>query len=449
MHFYILPARLTYILIKNYNWLMKRILKWYKLDNAAKPYPMFITKNTQSLFRVSAILLEEIDGEKLQSALNDIIKRFPTFKVKLRMGLFWYYFEENTAPLKVFVDDGIVLKPINTRKTNNYFFRVSYFKKKISIDFFHAITDGVGATEFFKCLLHRYFELMGLKFELKNIIDINSEPLNEEIEDSFNTNYEKDFKLDKKSLKQFAGNAPLNIKGKLFKNEGYGVIFGTLSVAELKAKAAELNTSMTTLLIALLTKAIVATQKLSKKKKPVVIMVPVNLRKPFNSVTLRNFVLFARLEIEPDENKSLEEYIVECGEQLKAGVAKRSLQDRINTAERCARAPIFKYMPIVFKYVALKLGKMILKSRQTVILSNIGSIDLPENFPLDRYMININVTSASPLNVGVASWKDKLTVTFTRSIAETEVERSFFKSLADLGLSVSVASNYREEQYGL
>ena len=66
---------------------------WYKLDNAAKVFPTEIGGKGSSVFRVSAVVNEEIDPKILQQALEDLVVRFPTMMVTLKKGLFWYYFE--------------------------------------------------------------------------------------------------------------------------------------------------------------------------------------------------------------------------------------------------------------------------------------------------------------------------------------------------------------------
>ena len=100
--------------------------------NAASFYPVLTTRNTQSIFRLSALLDDKVDPEKLRQALCEAIVRFPLFKVRQRTGVFWYYFEENEEPFNIFEDDGILLRRIDTKKTNGYQFRLCYFGKKIA-----------------------------------------------------------------------------------------------------------------------------------------------------------------------------------------------------------------------------------------------------------------------------------------------------------------------------
>ena len=66
---------------------------WLRLDNAATIYPAAKNRVWDASFRVGVVLKEEVDGELLQKAMDDIFNKIPNYKVQLRMGLFWYYFE--------------------------------------------------------------------------------------------------------------------------------------------------------------------------------------------------------------------------------------------------------------------------------------------------------------------------------------------------------------------
>ena len=138
----------------------KRQLKRYRLDVSAQFYPIISTKRAQSLFRLlfrlSAVMEREVDAETLRRAAEDVLLRFPTFKVRLRRGYAWYYFEENDAPVKVFPSTGRLLAPIDPKETGGYLFRISKAGRVIEFDVFHAVCDGMAALEFLKALVWRY-----------------------------------------------------------------------------------------------------------------------------------------------------------------------------------------------------------------------------------------------------------------------------------------------------
>ena len=43
-------------------------------------------------------MTELVDPEALQRAIDKTLPRFPGFRVRIKRGAFWYYFEPNGAP---------------------------------------------------------------------------------------------------------------------------------------------------------------------------------------------------------------------------------------------------------------------------------------------------------------------------------------------------------------
>ena len=73
--------------------------RWRRLDNTAKIFPVIANEQMSQVFRISVTLKEPVDPDILPQALEDILPQIRNFRVKLRRGLFWYYFEENTSCL--------------------------------------------------------------------------------------------------------------------------------------------------------------------------------------------------------------------------------------------------------------------------------------------------------------------------------------------------------------
>ena len=58
-----------------------------------------------NVYRVAVVLKEEIDGEVLQKALERSFLILMSLKSTIKMGIFWYYFEENKSPLPKVVEE--------------------------------------------------------------------------------------------------------------------------------------------------------------------------------------------------------------------------------------------------------------------------------------------------------------------------------------------------------
>ena len=73
----------------------EREIKWDKLDNTAHLFPVIAGESMSNVYRISVLLDEEVDQGLLQEALERVLPWFDVFNVRIRYGVFWYYFETN------------------------------------------------------------------------------------------------------------------------------------------------------------------------------------------------------------------------------------------------------------------------------------------------------------------------------------------------------------------
>lgn len=405
-------------------------LKRYRLDVSAQFYPIISTKKAQSLFRLSAETDAVVDPELLREAAERVLERFPTFKVRLRRGWAWYYFEENTAKVKVFPSTGKILLPIDVKQTDGYLFRIAYGEREISLEVFHAICDGMAAMEFLKALVWQYAVLSGARPEgNEGVIDLAETPSEEEAEDAF-YRYYRPIRFGDIDLKGLMGEPPLLLPGTVAE-EGYGAAYCEVEAAAVVGKAKQMGATFTALVCGALAYTV---EKVSGGKRPIVIMVPVNLRTLFPSRTLRNFVNFVRLTFKPGENTSVADYVRSAAEQLRAGATKEEMEKFFATTVRTEKSLLMRVTPLWLKVLGARIGRFFLKSRQTMIFSNVGRVSLPKGCGLRRVLFNLNVSKTSKVNVGAVTLGDKTAVAFTRSIKERDLEEEFRRTMEGLGI---------------
>ena len=104
------------------------------------------------------------------------------------------------------------------------------------------------------------------------------------------------------------------------------------------------------------------------------------------------------------------------------------------TTVRTERSLPMRISPLWFKILMARIGRFFLKSRQTMIFSNVGRVVMPKGCGLKRILFNLNVSKTSKVNVGAVTLDGETTVSFTRSINETELETEFFRTLTQLGI---------------
>lgn len=126
---------------------------WYPLDDAAKIYPMSMTDGWMSVFRLSAYLDAPVEPSLLQLALDITMPRFPFFATKIKRGVFWHYIDGVKRRFTVQPETELPCAPMNVAAGDSQSFRVLYYGRRVSVEFFHILTDGTGGLAFLTALL--------------------------------------------------------------------------------------------------------------------------------------------------------------------------------------------------------------------------------------------------------------------------------------------------------
>ena len=173
---------------------MKKMIKkqsekaiWYKLDLSAIVYPTLQRKDFSSVYRLSVLLKEEINPQLLQRAVDLTLKRFLTYKVAMRKGLFWRYFEPNNRP-GPFVQKDVrnFCMPMSFHTENRYLIRIYYYHNRISLEAHHSLGDGNGGMCLLSTLTAVYLRLCGHTISTGyGVLNIDDTPTNGEMEDAY------------------------------------------------------------------------------------------------------------------------------------------------------------------------------------------------------------------------------------------------------------------------
>lgn len=416
---------------------------WYKLDNAAKIFPGQNTGTWSNIFRFSIQLKEKIDPALLEQALKAVLPRFPCFDVCIKRGAFWYYFEKNPngAP-QVKPDISNPCHRIKFKENRGYLFRVYYYENKISVDFYHALTDGRGASLFGCTLAAEYLRLKGYDIPSGyNVLDINEKALPEELEDSFIKNAGSKAKLSRKKSWVY------HAKGTKLPRHMVNMTTGILNLADLKALAKSKDATITEFIEALLLYTMYLKQKEEKRKqKTVSVQVPVDLRNTFNSKTLRNYSLTYNVRIDPNMGEyTFDEVLQQVKAYLRYINNEKQLR-AMTTANLKLEKSIMKFAPLFVKDLGIGISFYITGEKTTSVLgSNLGLVRLPPE--MDPYVEKIYFMAGPGIlngsRCGAVGYKDTFTLTFANIYEESDIERSFFTQLVKMGLHVKIESNRR------
>ncbi len=420
---------------------------WFRLDNSAAVYPMIITLKTQSLFRLGVELKDYIDKDDLENALRITFKRYPSFEVELSQGFFRHYFVSNHRQPVVKVDDGSLLKKINFRSNNGYLLRVAYYKNKIFVDYFHGLCDGIAAAEFIKTLVYYYLQERGIDFDTHGKIKTLAQQIDtDELKDGFKEYYTK-FQLGR-GIDKMAGKGAFQIKDKFFQKEGFGLVQGFLKTDKLLALSKSYDCSLTVLISAVAMLAVTKSYYKGHSKNDLAVFLPINLRRFYPSKTIYNFTTFAKCILNPQQiEHTLESYIATIKEQLQEQLTKEELDLKLSFTSLMDKKPYLRFMPLFIKSFFVKLARRLTgTSKQTMIISNLGRIDMPKESSkhINNFNFMLNCSRKTPNNIALVSYGNTTVISFTRQIIPTEIEREFFSMLASYGLEVEVVSNLRE-----
>lgn len=418
--------------------------KWYKLDNAAKVFPAVASIKRTYMFRVGAVMKEDINKEVLQQALVDIIKRFPSFNVRIRKGLFWYYFEENHKLPFIQEEDPFIGKYLEFKTNNDFLFRTLYYGKRLSLEVFHSITDGTGAMEFLKALMYQYLKLLGNKVSSDGLVITDEiEILKAEEQDSFLKNYDKSVKVNRKETKAY------HLKGTNYDEYWQGIIHGIIDIDDLKRLSKEKNVTITEYLCGVITYCAYITElKYAKTKRAFRFFVPVNLRKVFDSKTLRNFALFVRTtQYLSGKDLTFDEILQDTAKQIREGVDKNRLLAYLVSNVKFEKNFFMRITPLFIKVVAMRIGyKLLGEDLNSYALSNLGVVELPESMKdhVSHFEFSIGASSICKKNAAVATYNNKLIISFSTLAVERDLEREFFRFLTSQNVNITVESNELE-----
>ena len=423
-----------------------RSLRWMRLDNAAKIYPAAKRRNWNNFFRISATLTEPIDTGVLASALDVTARRFPSIAVRLRRGVFWYYLEEIPKTPSIQPEKSCPLAHAPFHEVRQCAFRVLVYKNRVAVEFFHALTDGTGALVFVKTLLAEYLsEKYGLSVPAeKGVLGRLEEPAPEELEDSF-ARYAGDVTASR------AESTAYHLSGTP-ERDGYKNLVTMMIPAEkLRACAKKHGVSVTELLCAAMMQAIgeLQAEKVPnvRHRKPVKVLIPVNLRNLFPSRSLRNFASYITPEIDPRMGDcSFSELCSLVHHKMGLENNRRTMRAKFAANVASERSPILRVMPLFIKNIAMKaVFDAVGECKSCLCLSNLGRVELPEVMVpyVQRMDFIIGVQARAPHDCGVVTWGDTVYINCIRSIQEPELEYRFYRVLHRLGLPVKVESNQR------
>lgn len=414
-------------------------IRWERLDNTAHLFPAIAGENMSNVYRISVTLTELVEPDILQEALDMVLPKFDGFNLRLRKGVFWYYFEENGKPApKVMEENNFPCRYIHPNKNNSYLFQVTYYKYRINLEVFHVLTDGMGAINFLRELTYQY-----LRLRHTELADQMSDSLTSDTsmnrEDSFLKNYKQAAKSGYKKQKAYL------IQGEKLHQGEFGVMHGYMNVPELKKVCRQYGVSINEYLVGVYVWSMYTEcLKGMPSKLPIRVAVPVNLRPYFGSITTKNFFAMVSAEFHPTkESYTFEEVLATIRESLRRQVNKEHLEKLFSYNVSNEKVWIARAVPLPLKNVAMRFVYTASALANTTTVTNIGNIAIAEEYRpyVEMFHAFLAMSKGQDIKGTICSYGETLVFSFSYTLKDVSVQRAFYRKLAADGIRVEVESN--------
>ena len=420
---------------------MKNEKIWYELDAFAKTYSSIISEGRTTCFRLSALFTENIDIKILKEVSNFLEKKYPFYNSELKKGIFWNYLQQKKTHFMIRKE--VTYPCTDIRKDNPL--RIIYFNNKISIEIAHFLTDGKGALLFFQDLIEKYLE------EKYFCEKTNFQKIEEILESSDETEkikkneyvdlYEKYLKkVSKETTIKSAFHLPI----KILEKGQYHVTTGEISVNDLKAESKKYGTTIGKYLLAVYFKILL--DRYSQAKNPIVIGVPVDLRKIFEETTYRNFFINITPSVDASLGAySLSEIIMYLDNYFALKITKKEFYKSIYKAMNPIGNMIIKSVPYLIKRMFFPFVFDYYGERgYTTGFSNLGIFKVDKKY--EKFLKGLRFlpppSKRCKIKMGVISDNQKIYVNFGNLTANYDIERDFFIYLRKRGIKSKIITNY-------
>lgn len=409
--------------------------RWRRLDNTGKIFPVIANEHLSNVFRISMTLDEEIVPEVLQQALEEVLPWFQGFRVKLRRGLFWYYFESNRRTPEIEKEVTYPCKYIDPHSNQTFLFRVSYYQDRINLEVFHAVADGLGAVNFIRELTYRYLQLIdGEEDEWQP-----SGSCGTDIEDSYLKNYKKI------STRKYSSRKAFHIKEELLTLDEENIIHGYVKLAPLKTVCKEHGVSITKYLVACLIWSIYEEYLQGKPMEAHIgVNLPINLRAFFDSETTANFFAVSCIEfLTKEEHVVFEDVLAMVSAQMDEKITKEKLEETISYNVSNEKKWYIRIVPLPIKYAVVNMIFRKNDKSHTITLSNIGPIKADPRYRerIRKCHLIIGVSERQPIKCAVCAYEEDIVITFSSVFTDSKIQDRFFGFLKEKEIPTDTESN--------
>ena len=401
---------------------------WYKVDNVAKVFLATVSARDTRSLRVSCTLKEDIDPELLKKAVLLSIQDRPQMQVRIHRGLFWHYMEDTSKLPEVYEERERVCPLLYIPGKDMLHYQVTYFGSRINLDMFHVLSDGTGALEFLNIIVLHYLKLK-YPGRLEDVTIHSGASAGDLSQDSFRQFFEnKNFS----SIAQKRAYHPSGLKLPYDQLQFFEI---HIPSSPLLQKAKELKVSLTSYIGAVWMLAILDDMPSRKRKQPITVTLPVNLRNYYPSQTSRNFFNNVNISHVFEEDISVEDLAKEFDASLKAQLNESNIKNQMNNFETMEYVMPVRTVPLFIKQIVVRHFTKESEKNASMVLSNMGVQKPPAQ--VGELISNYSVfCSSNNLFATMSSFDGELTLGVTSPYMNNSIIKSFVRyfSQQDVGI---------------
>jgi hypothetical protein len=219
----------------------------------------------------------------------------------------------------------------------------------------------------------------------------------------------------------------------------------------LRERARSMEVSLTDFLLAVFIFALqeeyAAADVPRRQRRPIRIMVPVNMRPHTGSRTMRNFFVVVLVELDQRLGTyALDEIARKVHHQLRAELDPRGLRRQITRNVRAEQYAVIRVMPVFIKDMILRTAHRLQGERvNTASFSNLGRVELPAGVAgmVESFDFLPPPSPSTGVNMTLISSETIASISFGSSRRDHGVERRVIATLAGLGLTGVLRTNWK------
>ena len=179
-------------------------------------------------------------------------------------------------------------------------------------------------------------------------------------------------------------------------------------------------------------------------ERPISSCVPVNLRPYFDSITLKNFFVIVSAVFHPKkESYTFDEVVQIVAESLRSQINREHLENLFAYNVSNEKNFILRAVPLFIKNIAIRYVYHSSALANTTTVTNIGNIQVREEYQkyIKSFYAFLSMSEGQNIKGTICSYRDTLVFTISSNLADTAVQRGFFRRLSADGIPVQIETN--------